>query len=167
MSMAEDYYYHLRAHRHSLLARIVGCHALRMHKNTKVIYFVVMQNVAIHQDPLAEADLKGSWLNREQKNTRAQQICSRLNSKGSLDYEPLTMKVCSPTRQPRQSTPNAPGNAAPNQRLGGWVGAFGGGPLYCACPNGKGAALGRHAGGAQLLESSAGEERTQWDPVPL
>ena len=67
MNMAEAYYYHLRENPHSLLTKIVGCHAIRMHRMSKNIYFTVMHNVdrkatCLVNDAVAHCDLKGNWI---------------------------------------------------------------------------------------------------------
>eukprot|EP00667_Euglena_gracilis_P001358 EG_transcript_1358 len=76
MAIAEGYYYHLREHPNSLLTRIVGCHAIRMHRWSKNIYFVVMGNVdrkagALRNDTIVRCDLKGSWIARKTKGLDA------------------------------------------------------------------------------------------------
>jgi len=67
-----QYYYHMTAEdKDSLLCRIVGCHVLRLSKNSKIgankIYFVVMQNVLnTDLDLDVRFDLKGSWVGRRE-----------------------------------------------------------------------------------------------------
>eukprot|EP01004_Peranema_trichophorum_P006815 NODE_561_length_2594_cov_22.002428_g482_i0.p1 GENE.NODE_561_length_2594_cov_22.002428_g482_i0~~NODE_561_length_2594_cov_22.002428_g482_i0.p1 ORF type:complete len:829 (-),score=96.48 NODE_561_length_2594_cov_22.002428_g482_i0:50-2536(-) len=75
LNMLWDYYSYLRSKkdgaRTSLLAKILGCTAIKMHPHARNIYFKVMENAEYtyeycYQYPMARFDLKGSWIDRDE-----------------------------------------------------------------------------------------------------
>eukprot|EP00516_Mucochytrium_quahogii_P007761 CAMPEP_0203757878 /NCGR_PEP_ID=MMETSP0098-20131031/10738_1 /ASSEMBLY_ACC=CAM_ASM_000208 /TAXON_ID=96639 /ORGANISM=" , Strain NY0313808BC1" /LENGTH=813 /DNA_ID=CAMNT_0050650123 /DNA_START=36 /DNA_END=2477 /DNA_ORIENTATION=- len=79
----------------SLLCRVVGCHVVRLSKNSKIgaekIYFVVMTNMLnTDLDLYRRFDLKGSWVGRKQNEA------ARENPKTTLkdvDFTDLKQKI--------------------------------------------------------------------------
>eukprot|EP00514_Thraustochytrium_sp_LLF1b_P008030 CAMPEP_0184536578 /NCGR_PEP_ID=MMETSP0198_2-20121128/16509_1 /TAXON_ID=1112570 /ORGANISM="Thraustochytrium sp., Strain LLF1b" /LENGTH=939 /DNA_ID=CAMNT_0026929719 /DNA_START=584 /DNA_END=3400 /DNA_ORIENTATION=+ len=90
-----QYYHHMTTGTDSLLCRIVGCHVVRLSKNSKIgankIYFVVMQNALnFDMDLDRRYDLKGSWVGR--KVSEEARASSKTTLK-DLDFVELKQKV--------------------------------------------------------------------------
>jgi 1-phosphatidylinositol-4-phosphate 5-kinase len=88
LSIMKDYYTHLLAYPHSLVARILGLHKVKLTSGTSTerIYFVIMTNVFNTRRPMKQIyDLKGSTHGRTTKAAPGQALDPKIPLK-DLDW---------------------------------------------------------------------------------